>query len=244
MNEPTSSRRVQRVRYELRRREVEVVRRHELSPGFTSLTFGGESLSDFESGSFDDHVKFMFDADGPEPVRRDYTPRKFDRAACQLTIEFALHGHGPAAEWARAAAVGQRARIGGPRGSMIIPTDYEWHLLAGDTSALPAIRRRLEELPAGSRTFVVLQLPADDCLPFNTQAALALHRVDDAAAMTALIRSIALPAGDGFAWAAGEAAEMADLRNMLFNERGIAKENMRVAAYWKRGATAHHENLE
>jgi NADPH-dependent ferric siderophore reductase len=244
MNEPTPSRRVQRVRYELSRRDVEVVRRHDLSPGFTSLTFGGESLADFESGSFDDHVKFMFDADGPEPVRRDYTPRHFDRAACQLTIEFALHGHGPAAEWARTAAVGKRARIGGPRGSMIIPTDYDWHLLAGDASALPAIRRRLEELPAGSRTFVILQLQADDCLPFTTQAALVLHRVDDAAAMTGLIRSLALPAGEGFAWAAGEASEMADLRKVLANERGVAKESMRVAAYWKRGATAHHENLE
>lgn len=244
MSEPTSPRRVQRVRYELRRRDVEVVRRHDPSPGFTSLTFGGESLADFESGSFDDHVKFMFDPGGPEPVRRDYTPRHFDRAARELTIEFALHGHGPAAVWARDAAIGQTARIGGPRGSMIIPTDYDWHLLAGDASALPAIRRRLEELPPDIRTIVLLQVPEEDCLLCASRAAIELHRVDDGAAMTALIRALALPAGEGFVWAAGEASQMADLRGVLLRERGLPKENLRVAAYWKQGAAAHHENLE
>jgi len=238
------SRRVQRVRHELKRRDLRVARVEALSPGFAAVTFAGPSLSDFASDSFDDHVKLMLDTGGAEPARRDYTPRRFDRAACELTIEFALHGEGAASDWARQARAGQEAVVGGPRGSMVIPVDWDWHLLAGDDTALPAIRRRLEELPAGSRVTVVAQADAADRLPFATQARLDLHWVDSDEAMLAAVRALPLPAGEGFAWAAGEAAAMARLRQVLREEKGIAKEAMRVAAYWKRGATAHHENLE
>ena len=63
----------------------------------------------------------------------------------------------------RAGAPGQTLRIGGPRGSFIIPTNFDWHLLIGDDTALPAIARRLEELPAGTRAVVLVEVdgPAD-----------------------------------------------------------------------------------
>ncbi|MBA4267664.1 MAG: NADPH-dependent ferric siderophore reductase, partial [Comamonadaceae bacterium] len=51
------------------------------------------------------------------------------------------------------------------------------------------------------------------------------------------------PPGEGYAWAAGEAAEMATTRRVLVEQHGVAKDRMRVAAYWKRGTSAHHENL-
>ena len=103
---------IERVRHDLKMRDVEVVRIDRLSPGFAAITFKGEALADFISLSFDDHVKFMFDGADGQQVRRDYTPRRFDREARELTLEFALHGHGGAAEWARNASVGQRAVIG------------------------------------------------------------------------------------------------------------------------------------
>ncbi len=127
--------RVQRVRHELKRRVLEVARVATISPHFRGIVFRGESLADFVSASFDDHVKFILDGDGPSPVMRDYTPRRFDREARELTIEFALHGDGPVADWAAQAGAGQRVTIGGPRGSMIVPTDFGWHLLAGDETA-------------------------------------------------------------------------------------------------------------
>ena len=54
-------------------------------------------------------------------------------------------------------------QIGGPRGSFIIPTNFDWHLLIGDDTALPAIARRLAELPAGTRAVVLAEVdgPAD-----------------------------------------------------------------------------------
>src|SRR5205085_7963134 len=141
----SNQRRVTRVRHEIKRRDVVVARMAPIGDGFVSITFKGDALEDFVSQSFDDHVKFMFTDSTGERVSRDYTPRHFDREARELTIEFALHGQGAASEWASRAAVGDPAVIAGPRGSMIIPLDYDWHVLAGDDAALPAIARRLEE---------------------------------------------------------------------------------------------------
>ena len=45
---------------------------------------------------------------------------------------------------------------------MVIPLAYDWHLLIGDETALPAITRRLVELPAHAIPIVVLEL-AETC---------------------------------------------------------------------------------
>jgi NADPH-dependent ferric siderophore reductase len=71
-----------------------------------------------------------------------------------------------------------------------------------------------------------------------------LHWVADAGALIAAVRALPLPAGEGYAWCAGEAAAMAALRRVLVDEKGHPRDAIRAAAYWKRGATAHHENLE
>jgi NADPH-dependent ferric siderophore reductase len=244
MEPSPATRRVRRVRHELRRRDVCVVRIEPLGPGYVSVTFGGEDLADFVSDSFDDHVKFMLEGEGSEPVRRDYTPRHFDRERRELTIEFALHGHGRASEWARKAQVGQRVAIGGPRGSMIIPLDYDWHLLAGDATALPAIRRRLEELPGDARVIVIAQVDAADRPSLKFPEHARVQWADSAEELVAAVRALPVREGEGFAWAAGEAAAMAQLRQVLLSEKGHPREAARVAAYWKRGASAHHENLE
>jgi len=235
---------VHRVRHELRMREVTVLRITPVGEHFASITFGGESLADFVSLSFDDHVKFMFDDGAGNQVRRDYTPRRFNAQSRELTIEFALHGDGAASNWARNAQPGDRAIIGGPRGSMIVPLDFDWHLLAGDSTALPAMRRRLEELPSNVHVTVIALADAGDRLPFTGAAQAAVHWVDSEEALFERVRAFAVPAGEGFAWGAGEAATMRRLRTVLAEEKGIAKEAMRVSAYWKQGVADHHENLE
>ncbi|MFC3458005.1 MULTISPECIES: siderophore-interacting protein [Massilia] len=242
--EQQNSRQVQRVRHELRLREVTVAGVAPVGAHMVAITFQGEALHDFVSLSFDDHVKFMFDgADGVQ-VRRDYTPRRFSAAARALTLEFALHGDGAASNWARQARVGQKVIVGGPRGSMIVPMAFDWYLLAGDSTALPAMRRRLEELPAGSRVIVVAAADAGDRLPFAGAAQPEVHWVEDDDALVERVRTLALPEGAGFAWGAGEAAAMRRLRAVLAEEKGIAKDAMRVSAYWKQGVADHHENLE
>jgi NADPH-dependent ferric siderophore reductase len=233
------------VRHELKRRDLAVLRVHDRGPHLRSIVFGGPDLAGFTSASFDDHVKVFFPTGGGEAVGRDYTPRHYDAAAGELTIEFVLHGHGPAASWAAQAQPGQRLVIGGPRGSLIIPMDYDWHLLVGDESALPAITRRLAELPAGTPVqAIVLAADAADQRPLPTAAALQLQWVATPQALLDAARALALPAGEGYAWCAGEAAAMASLRRILVEDKGHDRHAIRAAAYWKKGASGHHENLE
>jgi NADPH-dependent ferric siderophore reductase len=145
-----------RVRHEPRRRQLTVQRVERIAASMIRITLGGD-LDGFASLSFDDHIKLFF-PEGPagengEPAlaSRDYTPRHYDAAAKTLAIEFAIHDAGPATRWAEQAKPGDILRVGGPRGSFIIPTTYDWHLLIGDETGLPAIGRRLAELPAGTR---------------------------------------------------------------------------------------------
>lgn len=234
---------VQRVRHELHIRDVTVARIAPVGDSFLSITFQGEALAQFTSLSFDDHVKFIFDVNG-EQVRRDFTPLHHDLDKRELTLEFALHEDGASSVWARAATVGQRAIIGGPRGSMVIPAEYDWHLLAGDRSALPAIRRRLAELPADSPVFAVIHASGGDRLLPETQAGLDLRWVDSDAELVETLRALRLPGGDGFAWFGGEASTAKAVRAVLAEDKAHPKDAMRVSAYWKQGVADHHENLE
>ena len=266
---------VQRVRHLLKARLVDVRAVQRLGPHFVRVTFGGAELHDLISASFDDHVKLMLPADpdaapllpvfdggrpdgepgpgarlhdsAPRPLMRDYTPRRVDTAAGELDIEFVLHGDGPAAAWAAQARVGQQVGIGGPRGSLVVPTGFAWHLLIGDETALPAIDRRLEELPAGVQAIVIVELgDAADRRPLTSRAELALHwcgREPGSAALLQALRRLELPAGDGYAWAAGEAHAVAAVRELLVGTHGLPKERVRAAAYWKHGDAGHHRTL-
>lgn len=233
-----------RVRHETRRRPVTVARIEQISAHFVSVVFHGESLADFQSDGFDDHVKFIFSNESGEGQRRDYTPRRCDRANNELTIEFLTHGHGEAGAWALKAAPGTAAVIGGPKSSMVIPTEYAWHLLAGDETALPAIHRRLEEMPSGAAVTVLLKLADDrDRREFETQAQADVSYLAPGADLADAIRDFKLPSKEGFAWCAGEASAMARVRDVLLVEKGHPHEYARIAAYWKENAQDAHEVL-
>ena len=231
--------RIQRVRHEIKRRELQVARVDRLAPNYVSITFKGETLHDFVSASYDDHVKFMLS----DEDRRDFTPRRYDNAAGELTIEFALHASGAASDWARQAAVGQTAVIAGPRGSMVIPMDYAWQVLAGDATALPAIRRRVEELPAGTPVQVLVAGEEAAALSFDSAAQVTLQRHAGNDDLLAAIRALPLPAGEGFFWFAGEAQVAAQVRDAVLVDKGHPRDAARISAYWKQGASGHHEDL-
>lgn len=250
---------IERIRHPLQGRHLQVVRRTQVSPGFVRLTLAGPELAGFVSAGFDDHLKLILPSpgqdrpplptlqdgrpvfDGPRPVLRDYTPVRFDAAAGELDIEVALHDAGPAAEWAASATVGQWVGIAGPRGSMVVPTGFDWHWLLGDETALPAIARRLAELPARAVATVRIQLsnPADQRV-LTSAAQLDLQWVS---ALPAAVEALPLPAGAGFVWAAGEHSDMAAVRRVVLAKPGVDPKRMRISAYWKRGAADHHEDL-
>lgn len=235
--------RVQRVRHELRRRTLRVIQRESPSPGFVRLTFADPSLRDFRSDGFDDHVKLLLPQPDGSLVKRDYTPAAFDTAAGTLTLEFALHAHGPASDWARRAEVGTLAEIGGPRGSMLIPADDDWQLLVGDAAALPAILRRLAEGAAGRRVqAIVLVDTPDDVRRVTLRDGQGLQWVHDDAALLEAVRRHGRPDGRHFVWAGGEHQRMARLCALLTDELGIDGADLKVSSYWKRGVSDFSEH--
>jgi NADPH-dependent ferric siderophore reductase len=246
----------QRVRHQPRRRELDVLRVEKIAAHMIRVTLGGD-LDGFLSLGFDDHIKLFFPtgkigADGePEFESRDYTPRRYDPQAKTLEIEFVLHDAGPATRWAEQAKAGQTLRIGGPRGSFVIPTTpFDWHLLIGDDTGLPAIARRLEELPAGTRAVVLAEVDnAADEIALKSKADVSVtfvHRngaepgVSDALARG--LASLVLPKGDYYAWVACESLTAKALRATLIADHGANPKWMRAAGYWRRGAVAVHEN--
>jgi NADPH-dependent ferric siderophore reductase len=92
------------------------------------------------------------------PVTRTYTLRRADPQAQQLAIDFVVHGdEGIAAPWAAHAEPGDLLAMSGAGGAYRPDLGSDWHLLAGDESALPAICSALEALPVDARGIAYLE---------------------------------------------------------------------------------------
>ena len=261
-----------RVRHETKTRLLQVREVSQITPKMVRVVVGGDALAGFISAAHDDHVKLFFPHPGedkpvlptpspngpvyPEgvqrPAARDYTPRRCDAAANTLTVDFVLHGDGPAAAWAAQARPGSFLGVGGPRGSFIVPDDFDWFLLVGDEAALPAIGRRLDELPVGTRAIVVVEIAdAAEEQRFDTRARVETHWLHRDGAepgnhllLQKALTELSLPGGDGYAWIAAEASVAKALRRFLIDQRGVRKDRVKAAAYWKRGAVAVHETYD
>jgi NADPH-dependent ferric siderophore reductase len=242
-----------RVRHDLRRRRLSVASVQRLTPRMQRIVFTSSELRDFTSAAPDDHVKLFFPVEGGGPdCMRDYTPRMFDPLMGSLTIDFALHEAGPATAWALAAKVGDALDIGGPRGSTVVPDDFDWYLLVGDETALPAMGRRVEELRPGVpvTTFAVVER-TEERQAFQGEARLKSYWIaregqplDDASLLRFALDDYNLPPGDGFVWIAAEARTARALRSYMMDTRGHPKAWVKASGYWSRGAEAVHEKFE
>ncbi|OGN49235.1 MAG: NADPH-dependent ferric siderophore reductase [Caulobacterales bacterium RIFOXYB1_FULL_67_16] len=259
-----------RVRHELKFRTLTVVSVEDLSPTYRRIVLGGEDLDGFVSLGFDDHVKIFPVAEGqapvrptlgpngpvfpePRPVMRDYTPRAYDGAARRLTLDFVTGHGGPATEWAVAAKPGSVLGVGGPRGSFILPTAFADHVLIGDETALPAIARRLEELPAGARAHVVVEVSdMESTWTFDSAAEVAVTwairdgapRGRSNALLTAADRALAeVDRRDAHVWIAAESAVAKALRAQVL-ALGFSAKSMKAAGYWRLGGAGAHEVIE
>jgi NADPH-dependent ferric siderophore reductase len=253
----TSERHVfQRVRHELKRRWATVLRRESLGGDMLRLTFGGTDLADFASPAFDDHIKLFLPADGAlirsvpveSLVGRHYTPRRYNATTGELAIDFYLHETGVITTWATRAQSGDEIVIGGPRGSTLPPDDFDWYLLAGDETALPAIARRLEELPAGKTVIALVEVARPGAeIPLPSNAALTLvwvYRENASDSLADSLASLQLPDGEGYAWVASEAGAARAARQVLIEQHGLPREWVKAAGYWKRGESDQHVKLD
>lgn len=267
-----TGRTTRRQRHAVRLRRLEVLRTVDLSPSMRRVTLTGAELDGFASPGFDDHVKMFFAGPGqerpvlpipgpdglafpetgPQPLGRDLTPRHYDPIARELDVDFALLHDGPASRWAAGARPGDPAWVAGPRGSFLVPFAFDWHLLVADETGLPALARRLEELPADSRAIALIEVDgAKDEIPLVRPARAAIvwvHRDRDAAdhgaAVVAALRETAFPDGDYHAWIASESGVAKRLRNVLVDERGANRAWVRAHGYWRRGAAGVHDDFD
>jgi NADPH-dependent ferric siderophore reductase len=257
-----ATRGVERVRHQRGYRIAEVVEAQHLTPRMRRVVFQSAELSDFRSEAYDDHIRLFFPRDGtavpratrgpnglvfsegtPRPVGRDYTPRAFDPASRRLTVDFVLHGEGPGSAFGERAAPGDTIGIAGPANSMVVRGEFDWYLLIGDETALPAIGRRIEELPTGSRVLAFVEIANHaERQTFETAAAVEIHwleRDKSAAAETLLadtVRSHPLPAGIGFSFVACENAAARALRRHLVEERRFSPDLVKAYRFWQRGS--------
>jgi len=257
----------QRVRHETRQRLLTVTAVTDITPRMRRFSFSGD-MEGFASPGHADHIKAFFFpagvepklvrigpngaeyAPGERPEMRDYTPRYWNVDSGTIELDFVLHGDGPASTWAANATVGSKLVIGGPRGSVVVPMAYDWYLLAGDETALPAIGRRIEELPAGTRVVAVVEVEgAAEEQQFRTAADLELHYVHRngrPAGTTTLVldrvRGLAFPAGDSYAYVAGEVTMAQAVRAHLTQDRGFRPDYIKAAGYWRLGVADAHED--
>src|SRR5271156_2493051 len=126
------------------------------------VVLGSANFDTFVPSNFtDSYVKMAFVADDvdvarlPQPLTLDsfadlppekrpsvrtMTVRRVDAANRQIVVDIVVHGeHGVAGLWAAAAAPGQPIYLMGPGGAYTPDPAADWHLLAGDETALPGI---------------------------------------------------------------------------------------------------------
>jgi NADPH-dependent ferric siderophore reductase len=242
---------IKRVRHELKMRLLEVKQVTRLTPHMVRVTLTGADLAGFVSASPDDHVKVFFPVEdgainrptmGPDgPVypegvtpspARDYTPRRYDATTNELDLDFVLHGEGPASTWAESVKVGGMLGVGGPRGSMIVPDDYDHYVLVGDETALPAIGRWLEEMPASTPVTVFAEIASLEEKQSLRRDVRWFVR-GESPSMDEALTALPIPAGDTFWWVATESMRTRTLRSLLVEKRGIDKDWVKATGYWQ-----------
>ncbi|MFD4636480.1 SIP domain-containing protein [Lentzea sp. NPDC058436] len=224
---------------------------------FTSAN--GFAQPAFESHGFDDDIRLVFRSPGhaepvlpvqqekgvhlprnPRPLSRAYTVRRWDAETGELDVDFVKHGIGVGTTWAYRAQPGDRVHFYGPGSSRALPDDADWLLAVGDDTAVPAIARLLDELPEGTRARVFVEVAEDSHrmelrdLPHVEVTWL----VRDGAEGTRLVDAVkngGWHRGRPFAWLAGEHTTVRDLRRHLVEDRGVPKEDVDFAGYWRRG---------
>jgi NADPH-dependent ferric siderophore reductase len=226
-----------------------------LSPGMIRVRFASEDLSAFaDSEHTDRYVKLSFPQPDGSTIVRTYTALEPDVAAGSFAVDFVVHGdEGTAGPWAAAAEAGDTLTMRGPGGGYAPDPAVDWHLLAGDESALPAIRAALAALPEDARGYAVVEVPSaeheqDLAAPAGVDirwlhTGAASHRaLADAEGveppLLAAVRALDWPAGRVQAFVHGEAQSvMHGVRPFLLKEKGLPRADVSISGYWRRGRT-------
>ncbi|MFF0725834.1 siderophore-interacting protein [Streptomyces sp. NPDC004134] len=182
---------------------------------------------------------------GVRAVLRSYTVRA--QRPGEIDIDFVLHTDpaGPAAQWAAEAEPGDWIIALGPAvpdntGVRFRPPEGADHVIvAADETALPAASAILESLPAGLpvRAWIRVPHPDDAIAPHTAADAEITWLTGPTAGVVDALRAADLPAGRPYAWLAGEAGMVRELRRLLVRERKFDRRAVAFTGYWRRGAS-------
>ena len=254
----------------------EVVRSVNVTSHMVRVVLGGSGFDTFGPSEFtDSYVKLVFvddDVDlaglprpltldsfaelpaAKQPVIRTLTVRRADPVAREIAIDVVVHGeHGAAGQWAATAEPGQPAFLMGPAGAYSPDPAADWHLLAGDETALPAISVALEALPANAigKAFIEIAEPEDE-IPLIAPDGVQINwiyrggradligedRAGDHAPLIEAVKTAAWLPGQVHAFVHGEAqAVMHNLRPYIRKDRAVDAKWASISGYWRRGRT-------
>jgi NADPH-dependent ferric siderophore reductase len=240
-----------RIPYPIGVRTVTVRRREAVTPNILRLTLGGPGTAGLHTYQADDHVRIVFpDPDGtrrdpvpndrqmldwprPMPPTRKYTIRRY--AGDEIDLDFVLHPGGLASGWAERAEPGEEVVVAGPPGAKVFPETYDHYVFAVDATALPAAARWLEESPAEVSAQIVVETadPADHAYPLAARRGVEVTwLVEREGALADAVRSLKVPDGRAFLFAAGETEAIRPLRSW-----SSGRMDALFTGYWKRGVS-------
>jgi NADPH-dependent ferric siderophore reductase len=189
-------------------------------------------------------------ADGTK-VRRRYSIRSFRPEKRILEINVIMHGDGPGVRWVTSAKEGMEIEGVAPRGKITLAPDVDWHLFAGDATAIPGSFSILEALSSAvpALTFFLVDSPEEQ-VPFKGDGTAGRinweygEAANDGGRLIDAMRRAPLPSGAGHAYLAGEVGLVRSLKDALTNS-GWSLERISAKAYWNRGlANAGHGEPE
>ena len=110
------------------------------------LTLGGPAMRTFPPGQQGGYLKLLLEGENVPNGRqvRTYTIRA--QREDSIDVQFTLHGDasaGPATSWALETKPGETIMAGGPGPAKPLPAGFDFYLIAGDMTAMPAIAANL-----------------------------------------------------------------------------------------------------
>jgi NADPH-dependent ferric siderophore reductase len=225
--------------------ELVVTGTERLSPGMIRVRLAAEDRAAFAerfgtSPFTDRYVKLALTGPDGAAVLRTYTALEPDAERGTLAIDFVVHGtDGVAGPWAAGARPGDRLTVRGPGGAYAPDPRADWHLLAGDQSALPAIRAALAALPPTARGHALLQVPdADHEQPLAAPSGVVVTWLHGEEGLVDAVRALPWRPGRVHAFVHGEAQTvMHGIRPYLLRDRAVPREDASISGYWRQGRT-------
>lgn len=232
-----------------------------LTPNLQRLVLTGEDLAGFPAAPAGSYIKLLFNQfgephtsvpqEGQKTLMRTYTVRAFNKESRTLTVDFMLHGEGveagPASHWAQTTKVGDTITIAGPGTSKGLADEYDWVMLLGDMTALPAISAQLESLPAEAKGYAIINVVSDadqQALKVPDGIQVIWLTESNSSGLAKSLHDIEWLEGTPAVWAACEFSSMRAIRSTLDVEFNVARSQVYVTSYWREGRSEDQHKID